>query len=88
MIQNANIGYNYQKNPNLNPTNKSQSQAALIIALRGAANQNRNVSVTYPVNQASPNLGAGSPTLLAMQAPVIGLSMYAGTQISGLGEIT
>lgn len=79
---NPNIAYNYQKNPNLVVDNKLQSQAGLTLALRDNPNFNRNVTFIYPTNQATPNYGAGSPTLFAKQTPKpIGVDPYAGSQV-------
>lgn len=87
--RNANVAYNYQKNPNAVSTDKSQTLAGLAIALRDNPNYNRNVNTIFPVNIATPNLGAGSPTLGATAIPdSLSLYPYAGRQISGLGEIT
>lgn len=89
MINRANVAYNYQKNPYLDTSNKSQALAGLAIALRDNTNFNRNVNYIFPINMSTPNLGAGSPTVAAISSPkTIGINPYAGSQVSGLGEIT
>lgn len=89
MITNPNVAYNYQKNPNLSNRNTQQSLAGLAIALRDNTNVNRNVTSIFPVNISTPNLGAGSPTMMVSAKPSgIGPNPYAGVQISGLGEIS
>ena len=88
-MQSANVAYNYQKTPYLNVANKDQTLAGLAMALRDNTNYNRNVNAIFPINMATPNFGAGSPTLGAVAAPAsIGKNPYAVKQISGLGEIT
>lgn len=88
MANSANVAYSYQKNPNIVVSNKAQSLAGLTIALRDNTSVNRNVTSIFPVNISTPNLGAGSPTLLVIATPEpIGKIPYAGMQVSGLGEI-
>ena len=85
----ANVAYNFQKNINSVSTDKSQTLAGLAISLRDNPNYNRNVHTIFPVNMATPGLGAGSPTLGATAIPnSLSIYTYAGVQISGLGEIT
>lgn len=85
----SNVAYNYQKNININPSYKKQTQTGLAMALRDNTNANRNVVSVFPVNISTPNLGAGSPTLMVTAYPEpIGRLPYAGRQISGLGEVT
>ena len=88
MIIKPNVAYSYQKTPNLVKSFKKQSQAGLTIAMRSSTNYNRNVNSDFPVNFSTPNLGAGSPTLLATAYPnSVSAITYAGRQISGLGEV-
>lgn len=78
---NANVAYNYQKNPNVVTSDKLQSLAGLTLALRDDPTKNRNVNFQYPINFSTPNPGAGSPTALAIQSPKpISLDPYAGQQ--------
>lgn len=80
---NPNVSYNYQKVPGLVTSNLKQSKAGLAIALRDNPNYNRNLSFDFPSNQATPNFGAGSPTLLANTGPKpITDTPYAGTQVT------
>jgi hypothetical protein len=78
----ANVAYNYQKVPGLVTSNKAQSQAGLTISMRDRPNLNRNVVFLFPTNEATPNYGAGSPTLGARTNTVIdGTVTYAGRQV-------
>lgn len=77
-----NVAYNYQKYPNLVTSNLAQSEAAKIIALRDRPNKNRNVNFLFPVSLATPNPGAGSPTLLAQNRTTVdGVTPFAGRQV-------
>lgn len=76
------LEYNYQKYPNLTTSNLAQSEAAKIIALRDRPNLNRNIRFQFPVNMATPNPGAGSPTLLGMTKTTIdNITPYMGRQV-------
>jgi len=79
---NPNVTYNYQKVPGLVTSNKAQSQAGLAIAMRDDPQSNRNINFMFPNNLATPNNGAGSPTLLAIRGPKpISEYTYAGSQL-------
>lgn len=78
---NANVEYNYQKNSNLNTSDKLQALAGLTLTLRDDPTKNRNINFLYPTGATTPNYGAGSPTILAVQFPEqIGINPYAGRQ--------
>jgi hypothetical protein len=78
---NANVNYNYQKNSNVVTSDGLQSLAGLTLVLRDNPTKNRNINFQYPINFSTPNPGAGSPTVLAVQSPKsIGLDVYAGQQ--------
>jgi len=80
---NANVAYNYQKNPQSVSSDVAQSIAGLVIALRDDPTKNRNINFLYPINNSTPNNGAGSPTLLAVRSPKsVGTNPYAGNQTS------
>lgn len=84
-ILNANVAYNYQKTPGLITSDKTQTLAGLAISLRDNTNLNRNVNFNFPIGMATPNYGAGSPTLLALQSPrPVGEEFYAGIQVTGV----
>lgn len=79
---NANVAYNFQKVPNLVTSNPVQSELGLKINLRDRPQLNRNINFLFPVTQATPNPGAGSPTLLAFNTNKIGLeTTYMGRQV-------
>lgn len=79
---NPNITYNYQKYPNLETSNLAQSEVGLTIALRDRPNLNRNVTFLFPANMATPNPGAGSPTMLAQTRTTIdSVTPYFGRQV-------
>jgi hypothetical protein len=76
------VNYNYQKYPNLTTSNLAQSEAAKILAFRDRPNLNRNIAFLFPIAQATPNPGAGSPTLLAQTRTTVDeLIPFAGRQI-------
>lgn len=78
---NANVSYNYQKNPNNATSDPVQTLAGLTLVLRDDPTKNRNINFQYPINFATPNPGAGSPTVLAIQSPKsISTVVYAGQQ--------
>lgn len=78
----ANVAYNFQKVPNLVTSNPAQSELGLKINLRDRPELNRNINFLFPVNQATPNPGAGSPTLLAFNINKIGFeTTYMGKQV-------
>jgi len=81
---NPNVAYNYQKYPNLTTSNFAQSQAGLIISNRDRPNVNRNTKFVFPSNLSTPNYGAGSPTLLAVNKPatIDGETPYFGQQVT------
>ena len=77
-----NVTYNYQKVPGLVTSDVAQSKAGLAISLRDNPNLNRNVAFLFPSDSSTPNLGAGSPTLLARSSvQTAGDVTYAGRQI-------
>jgi len=79
---NANVAYNYQKVPGLVTSNQVQSIAGLTISMRDRPNLNRNVTFLFPTNEATPNYGAGSPTLGLRTTTVIDDTVsYAGRQV-------
>jgi hypothetical protein len=81
-LNDPNVAYNYQKFPNLTTSNKAQSEAGLVIALRDRTNINRNVVFLFPANMATPNYSAGSPTLGARTKTFIDpVTPYAGRQV-------
>lgn len=83
IVNNSNVAYNYQKTPNLNTTNARQSAIATVIGLRNINNDTRGVYFRFPINQSTPYMSAGSPTLAAISAPSsIGEYPYAGVQIN------
>lgn len=78
---NANVSYNYQKNPNNATADPAQTLAGLTLVLRDDPTKNRNINFQYPINFSTPNPGAGSPTVLAVQSPKsISIDVYAGQQ--------
>ena len=78
---NANVAYNYQKNPQSVTSDRLQSLAGLVISLRDDPTKNRNINFLYPISSSTPNPGAGSPTILAIQSPKqISSEPYAGNQ--------
>lgn len=80
---NPNVAYNYQKVPGLVTSNEQQSQAGLAISMGDKPYLNRNVAFLFPINLATPNFGAGSPTLLGRSSlQTAGDVTYAGKQIS------
>ena len=86
MLNNPNVAYNYQKTPGLVTSDPLQSVAALSVTLRNNPNYNRNISTLYPIGQSTPNLGAGYPTMLAIQYPKgVGIYPYAGSQVTFIG---
>lgn len=78
---NANVAYNYQKNFNVVTSDRLQAIAGLTLVLRDDPTKNRNINFQYPINFSTPNSGAGSPTMLAVQSPKpISIDPYAGQQ--------
>lgn len=79
---NPNVAYNYQKVPGLVVANQAQSVAGLTISMRDRPNLNRNVVFLFPTNEATPNYGAGSPSLGLRTTTVIDDTVsYAGRQV-------
>ncbi len=80
---NPDVAYNYQKVPYLNTSNFAQSQAGLIISNRDRPNVNRNARFIFSVNLSTPNYGAGSPTLLAVNNTIVSSDTpYMGRQVT------
>lgn len=79
---NANVAYNFQKVPGLVSADPAQAIAGLKITLRDDPTKNRNINFLFPVNQSTPNPGAGSPTLLSYTKTTIDNStLYVGRQV-------
>lgn len=79
---NPSITYNYQKYPNLTTSNLPQALVGQVISQRDRTNTNRNVTFLFPADMATPNPGAGSPTLLAQTKTTIdNITPYVGRQV-------
>jgi hypothetical protein len=80
----ANVAYNYQKNPYLIKTNKEQSILGFTLTQRDNTQLNRNVNSLFPINFSTPNPAAGSPTA----GTVIGPKPVTFEPVAGFQNIT